>query len=140
MTEEKKPKKEGISGGIKQGLGVLSAFKDAIEETISEARDRGDLSTDRAKEIMKGALDKAQEAAGEARERGREFVSQKEFDGVREVVGDLKERVQDLEQRIRKGVSQEETDPEERDPEEGESEAEEDAAAKEQGGGKDGNP
>jgi polyhydroxyalkanoate synthesis regulator phasin len=108
MAEDRKSRKEGISGGIKQGLGVLSAFKEAVEETISEARERGELSTDRAKEIMKGALDRAQEAAGEARERGREFVSQREFDGVREVVGDLKVRVQELEHRIRKGMGQEE--------------------------------
>ena len=134
MTEEKKPKKEGISGGIKQGLGVLSAFKDAIEETISEARDRGDLSTDRAKEIMKGALDKAQEAAGEARER-LESVTQEDFEGVKEVVGDLKDRVQDLEQRIRKGFGQGETEPEE----EGIS-AEGDIAAEEQKEEEGGNP
>ena len=134
MTEERKPKKEGISGGIRQGLGVLSAFKEAIEETISEARERGDLSTERAKEIMKGALDKAQEAAGEARER-LESVTQEDFDGVKEVVGDLKDRVQKLEQRIRKGFGQEETAPEEGDPE-----AEGDVAAEEQGGGDDRNP
>ena len=134
MSEERKPKKEGISGGIKQGLGVLSAFKDAIEETISEARERGDLSTDRAKEIMKGALDKAQEAAGEARER-LESVKQEDFDGVKEVVGDLKDRVQKLEQRIRKGFGQEETDPEEE-----EIEAEGDIAAEEQEAGERGNP
>ena len=134
MTEERKTKKEGISGGIRQGLGVLSAFKDAVEETISEARERGDLSTERAKEIMKGALDKAQEAAGGARER-LESVTQEDFDGVKEVVGDLKDRVQKLEQRIRKGFGQEETAPEEEDPE-----AKGDVAAEEQGGGDARNP
>ena len=37
MTEEKKGAKEKVSEGIKQGIGVLSAFKDALEETIQEA-------------------------------------------------------------------------------------------------------
>ena len=52
-----------MEDGIKQGIGVLSAFRDALEETIQEARDRGDLSADRAKGVMKEALDRAQAAA-----------------------------------------------------------------------------
>ena len=42
-------RRKSMGDGIKEGLGVLSAFKDALEETIQEARERGDLSTDRAK-------------------------------------------------------------------------------------------
>ena len=38
MTEEKKGAKEKVSDGIKQGIGVLSAFKEALEETIQEAK------------------------------------------------------------------------------------------------------
>ena len=78
-----------MSGGIKQGIGVLAALKDALEESINEARERGDLSPDRAREVVKGALARAQEAAGGARER-LDFVSRKEFD-------QLKERVERLE-------------------------------------------
>ena len=63
MTDEKKSTKDKVSDGIKQGIGVLSAFKDALEETITEARERGDLSPERAKEVMRSALHKAQEAA-----------------------------------------------------------------------------
>ena len=33
MTEEKKSAKDKVSDGIKQGIGVLSAFKEALEET-----------------------------------------------------------------------------------------------------------
>ncbi|MSR19466.1 MAG: hypothetical protein EXR91_00595 [Gemmatimonadetes bacterium] len=47
MTTEEKSEDGGrgsrqkMGDGIKQGLGVLSAFKDALEETIQEARERG---------------------------------------------------------------------------------------------------
>ncbi len=73
--------RRGFSDGLRQGLGVLSAFKEAIEETISEARERGDLSADRARQAVKGALDRAQSAAGEARERF-DFPLQKDFDAL----------------------------------------------------------
>jgi polyhydroxyalkanoate synthesis regulator phasin len=92
MTDDKKSTKEKVSDGIKQGIGVLSAFKDALEETITEARERGDLSPERAKEVMRSALHKAQEAAGEARER-LDFVSQKEFDALAQRVAALEERL-----------------------------------------------
>ena len=82
--------------GIKQGIGVLSAFKDALEETIQEARDRGDLSSDRAKEVMKEALDRAQTAADGARER-LDFANQTELEMLRKAVDDLSARVAALE-------------------------------------------
>lgn len=82
--------------GIKQGIGVLSGFKDALEETIQEARDRGDLSSDRAKEVMKEALDRAQSAADGARER-LDFANQTELEMLRKAVDDLSARVAALE-------------------------------------------
>ena len=103
MAEDEKKKKSArakVSGGIRQGIGVLSAVKDALEETINEARERGDLSTDRAKEVMKTALQKAHEAAEGAKDR-LDLVHQKEFDGLREVVDDIKARVSELEARLR---------------------------------------
>jgi len=100
MTEEKKSAKEKVSDGIRQGIGVLSAFKDALEETITEARERGDLSPERAKEVMKSALHKAQEAAEGARER-LDFVSQKELDTLARSVEALQARVAALEERLR---------------------------------------
>ena len=96
MTDDKKSTKEKVSDGIKQGIGVLSAFRDALEETITEARERGDLSPERAKDVMKSALHRAQEAAEGARER-LDFVSQKEFDALVGAVERLKERVSALE-------------------------------------------
>ena len=98
-TQEGKQKqgaKERVSEGIRQGIGVLSAFKEALEETIQEARDRGDLSADRAKQVMKDALDRAQAAAGDAKER-LDFVHQGEFDALRAEVQALRERVEALE-------------------------------------------
>jgi polyhydroxyalkanoate synthesis regulator phasin len=99
VSEEKKGARAKVSDGIRQGIGVLSAFKDALEETINEARERGDLSSERAKEVMKGALHKAQEAAEGARGR-LDFVRQKEFDGLKEVVDDIRRRVSSLESRL----------------------------------------
>jgi polyhydroxyalkanoate synthesis regulator phasin len=78
MTDENKG---GIRDGMKQGLGVLSAFKEAVEETINEARERGDLSPDRAKEIMRGALDRAHDAADGARDRF-DLVPRKDLDSL----------------------------------------------------------
>ena len=96
MTEEKKGTKQKVSDGIKQGIGVLSAFKEALEETIQEAKEKGDLSADRAREVMKEALERAQSAAEGAKER-LDFVTQKEFDGLGGAVDLIKERVAALE-------------------------------------------
>ena len=92
---------DGIKGGIRQGLGMLSAMKDAIEETLNEARERGDLTPERAKEVMRSALDRAQEKAGEARD-AIDFVKQKEFEVVKNVVEQLHKRVSDIEQKMGK--------------------------------------
>ena len=70
-----------LKRGWNRGLGFLSAVKEAIDETLDEARDRGDLNPQRAKEIMREALDRAQEAAGEAKSR-LEFVPRKEFEAL----------------------------------------------------------
>ena len=102
MTEEhteqdrEKGPRERMGDGIRSGIGVLSAFKDALEETIKDARERGDLSADRAKELMKEALEKAQSAASEARER-LDFVNHSEFEELRAAVAALQERVATLE-------------------------------------------
>lgn len=90
MSEEKR---SGFSDGVRQGLGVLSAFKEAIEETLSEARERGDLNPDRARTAMKSALHRAQEVAGDAKER-LDFVHRKEFEALRERVEELWRKVE----------------------------------------------
>jgi len=95
----KKGPRQKMGDGIRQGIGVLSAFKDALEETIQEARERGDLSTERAKEVMKDALGRAQAAASGARER-LDFTHQSETDALKEAVEGLLERVSALEAHV----------------------------------------
>ena len=95
--------RERMSDGFQRGLGVLSAFKEALEQTISEARERGDLSVDRARDAMKTAVDRAREATSDAKERF-DFVTTAEFDA-------LVERVRALETRL--GMAGEESSSEE---------------------------
>jgi polyhydroxyalkanoate synthesis regulator phasin len=78
---------------------VLSAFKDALEETIQEARERGDLSSEKAKQAVREALDRAQTAAEGAREK-LDFAHQSQIDGLREAVESLGARVAELERAV----------------------------------------
>lgn len=89
--------RQSFGDGIRQGMGVLAAFKDALEETIQEARDRGDLSSEKAREVMKDALDRAQTAAEGARER-LDFATQNELHALRSAVESLAARVATLEE------------------------------------------
>jgi len=98
-SAERRSARRRMSDGIKEGIGVLSAFKDAIEETINEARERGDLSKDGAKRVMKDALGKAQSAASSARDR-LDFVTQGEVEALEETVTALRARVAALEERV----------------------------------------
>jgi len=92
MAEEKRT---GLGEGIRTGIGILTAFKEAIEETLQEAVERGDLSPDRAKHAMKDAAHKVQETLEEARER-LDFVSRRDFDALAEEVRVLKRTVREL--------------------------------------------
>lgn len=89
---------ERISEGFRQGIGVLSAFKEALEETIEEARDRGELSTDRAREFVRDAMGRARSAAGGAKDRF-DLPTREDFDRLREQVDELRVRLENLEQR-----------------------------------------
>lgn len=96
--------RERARAKLDRGLGMLSAFRDALEETIHEARERGDLSTDRAKDALKGAYRKAREATGDAREKF-DFVAQADFDA-------LEARVRKMEDALRSRLGGESTPPE----------------------------
>jgi polyhydroxyalkanoate synthesis regulator phasin len=87
-----------IGEGIRSGVGVLTAFKEAIEETIQEANARGDLSPDRAKQFLGDALHRAQDAVGEVRER-LEWVPRKEFEALQAQVAELRSRLDALQGR-----------------------------------------
>ena len=99
---QRKGRGGSVSDGIQQGLAVLSALKEVLEETIQEARDRGGPSTERAKEALRSATARAQEAAGEARERF-DFISRTDFDQLKQRVAELGVRLENLERRAAQG-------------------------------------
>ncbi len=88
--------KEGIKDGVRAVTGILAALKDAIEETINEIRERGDLSPDRAKQAAKDTMKRAQEAVDEVKERV-DFVPRKEVEALRAELEALRARVAALE-------------------------------------------
>ena len=87
-----------IGEGLRSGIGVLTAFKEAIEETIQEAGSRGDLSPERAKGFLGDALHRAQETVGDVRDR-LDFVPRKEFEALLLEVEELQRRLDALEGR-----------------------------------------
>jgi polyhydroxyalkanoate synthesis regulator phasin len=98
MADEQK-RSSGIGGigeGIRTGLGILSAFKDAIEETLDDAVKRGDLTPDRAKQTVREAADKIQGTFEGARDRF-DFVSRREYDDLKTEMGLLRDRIARLE-------------------------------------------
>jgi polyhydroxyalkanoate synthesis regulator phasin len=98
MTEERsdRPQSGAIGEGLRAGLGILTAFKDVIEETIQEAVDRGDLAPDRARQAMKDAARRLQEGFDETRER-LDMVPRAEFDRLRAEVEALRDRIERME-------------------------------------------
>jgi polyhydroxyalkanoate synthesis regulator phasin len=85
-------RRPGIGEGIRSGIGMLTAFKEAIEESIREASDRGDLKPERARQFLNDALERAHEAVGDVRER-LDFVPRKEFDELKAQVDELRRRL-----------------------------------------------
>jgi len=100
MTDEQ-PRRSGTAGigeGIRSGIGILTAFKDALEESIQEAMARGDLSPERARQTMNETFERVQHGFDEARER-LDFVPRKEFDALHSQIVDLRARIDELERR-----------------------------------------
>lgn len=87
---------KGIREGFSQGLGFLSALRDAIEETLAETREQGGPNAEAAREALKGALSRAQAAAETARER-LDFATRREMDQLREAVERLAARIERVE-------------------------------------------
>lgn len=92
MAEEKNP---GISEGIRSGIGILMAFKEAVEETLEEALAKGEISQERAREVMRDATGRIQQLAEETRER-LDVVPRREFDELRREVAELRARLDAL--------------------------------------------
>jgi polyhydroxyalkanoate synthesis regulator phasin len=90
----------GIGDGIRTGLGILGAFKDAMEETLQEAVDRGDLAPDRAREAMRDAGRRLQSVFDETRDR-IEMVPKREHEELKAEVAALRDRLERLEREKR---------------------------------------
>lgn len=103
MIEEKdrEPRRGTVSGlgeGLRSGIGILTAFKDAIEETIQEATERGDLSPERAGQALRDTVRRVQGGMDEARER-LDLVPRKELQALQAQVAELRRRLEVLERR-----------------------------------------
>lgn len=95
MSDESNRARPGIGEGIRAGIGILTAFKEAIEETIQEAAENNDLSPDRAKDALSGALGRASEVFGDVRER-LDTVPRRELDALKAEVEELRRRLDRL--------------------------------------------
>lgn len=95
MSEEQRARPT-LGEGLRAGIGILTAFKEAIEETIDEAAARNDLRPERAKEALTGALTRAQDAFDGVRDR-LDVVPRREFDALRAELEALRARVERLE-------------------------------------------
>lgn len=95
MTEQDRQRGnvgDEVREGIRAGIGILSALKDAIEETVQDMTNRGELSQERAREAVRTTMDRAQEAFEEARWR-LDFVPRREFEALKAEVADLRSRI-----------------------------------------------
>jgi polyhydroxyalkanoate synthesis regulator phasin len=101
MTEHGGGRRSGSMGddireGIRAGIGILGALKDAIEETVDDMLRRGELSEDRAKEAVRTTMERAQTAFDDARMR-LDFVPRREFDELAAELAELRARVDRME-------------------------------------------
>lgn len=102
MSDEQR-RRPGIGEGIKAGIGILTAFKEAVEETINEAVERGDMKPERARQAVQDAMRRAQGAFDEVRERV-DVVPRRELDELRAELEELRLRVSALEDRGERGA------------------------------------
>lgn len=95
MSEERR-RPPRIGEGIRAGIGILTAFKEAVEETFQEAVDRGELKPERAKQAVQDAMRRAQGAVDDVRER-LDTAPRRELEELRAEVEELKRRLAALE-------------------------------------------
>ena len=91
--------KEGIKEGVRAVTGFLAALKDAIDETLRDVRDTGDLDPQRAKDAMRSTMKRAQDAMDDVKDR-LDFVPRKDYDVLRAEVDALRARVTELESKV----------------------------------------
>ena len=95
MSDEQPKGRTSIGEGLRAGIGVLAAFREAIEETIEEAVQKNDLNSERAKSALSGALERAQDVFEDVRERV-EMVPRRDFDALKAEVEELRRRLDRL--------------------------------------------
>ena len=98
MSDEQPKGRTSIGEGLRAGIGILAAFREAVEETLQEAMERNDLRPERAMDAVNVAVDRMQAALGDVRERV-DVVPRREFDALREEVARLRARLEALEAR-----------------------------------------
>lgn len=89
-ANEERDRRTPVGRSLDRGLGALEALRQAFGESVEEARERGDLTTDRAKELLNRTFDRAREAARGVdapddetpREGGSGAVTREEFEGL----------------------------------------------------------
>ena len=91
--------KEGIKEGVRAVTGFLAALKDAIDETLRDVRDTGDLDPQRAKDAMRSTMKRAQDAMDDVKDR-LDFVPRKDYDALSAEVEALRARVTELEGKV----------------------------------------
>jgi hypothetical protein len=84
--------------GGQAGLGILSTLKDALDEVLAEAREKGGTGAGKAREAVRGTMARARDMAEEAKER-LDFASRQELEDVRNALAELKVRLENLERR-----------------------------------------
>jgi polyhydroxyalkanoate synthesis regulator phasin len=95
MAEDKRG---GLSEGIRTGIGILTAVKEALTETIDEAVARGDLSQEKARAVFNETAQRIQVSLEEARDR-LDLISRKEVEALRLEILELRGRIEALEKR-----------------------------------------
>lgn len=98
MTDDKDRTRDAAREWVRATTGILSAFKEAIEETIDDLRERGEVGPDRAKEAVRSTMRRAQQAVDDTKDR-LDFVPRRELDDLRTEVAELRSRVAALEGR-----------------------------------------
>lgn len=92
MDEQQQRRDDRSREGMSAWAGVLDAFREAIEETVEELRQRSDISPEGAKDAMRTGMRRAESAFGQARER-LDFVPRREFESLRADVDELRRRL-----------------------------------------------
>ena len=87
-------RREDRDGG-REGLGMLSTIREALDEVIAEAREKGGVSAERAREALRNAVVKARDVAGDR----LDLATRQELQEVRDALAELKVRLENLERR-----------------------------------------